>query len=106
MLEITPYSNHPERTLAEVHRAAAGSRAPAPSTRTAAADPPEDQVELSAAAEQSDQVTAESADRVQALRAQIAEGTYLTPDKIDAAVERLYEELFGRSGANPPPADS
>ena len=54
-----------------------------------------DRVELSAAAQQ-DQVTeprpvAES--RLDEVRAQIAAGTYLTPDKIDYVVERLYEEL-------------
>ncbi|MEW6250347.1 MAG: hypothetical protein AB1716_06855 [Planctomycetota bacterium] len=33
--------------------------------------------------------------RIAELRARIADGTYLTPDKIDAAVEALFRELFG-----------
>jgi negative regulator of flagellin synthesis FlgM len=32
-------------------------------------------------------------DRVQAIRAQIAAGTYETPDKLNAAVEHLLDEI-------------
>jgi negative regulator of flagellin synthesis FlgM len=33
------------------------------------------------------------ADRVAAIRAELAAGTYLTPDRLDAAVERLLDEI-------------
>ncbi len=35
------------------------------------------------------------APRIADIRAQIADGTYLTPEKIDAVVEALYRELVG-----------
>jgi hypothetical protein len=52
---------------------------------------------LSAAAASAEQTApSESADQlVQDVRARIAAGTYLTPDKIDVAVDRLYQALFG-----------
>ncbi len=60
---------------------------PEPPTRDAAA-----QLELSAAA----QSAADAPDpRVAQIRAQIAQGTYLTPEKLDAAVEALCRELLG-----------
>lgn len=68
-------------------------------------DAPEgDRVELSDAAmnyspENNSVAGAASADAVAAripdIRARIADGTYLTPDKIDAVVEALYRELVG-----------
>ncbi len=33
--------------------------------------------------------------RIAEIRARIADGTYLTPDKLDAAIEGLHRELFG-----------
>ncbi len=55
---------------------------------------PEDQVELSNDKLVSDSSTAEMMDeRIRALRAQIAAGTYLTPEKLDIAIERLQADL-------------
>jgi anti-sigma28 factor (negative regulator of flagellin synthesis) len=34
-------------------------------------------------------------ERIRDIRARIADGTYLTPDKIDAAVDGLYRDLIG-----------
>jgi len=61
------------------------------------AAPAQDQVELSpaaASAAQSQPVQVID-QRIQDIRARIADGTYETPDKIDAAVDRLYQALFG-----------
>jgi len=68
-----------------------------PRTRTAnPPDPPADRAELStAAAEYPAAEAATEAARVAAIRAQIANGTYLTPDKLDVVVERLFAELTG-----------
>ncbi|NLG43897.1 MAG: hypothetical protein GX547_11660 [Phycisphaerae bacterium] len=58
----------------------------------------QDRVELSAGAHRDDAAApAVSNDRLAELRMRIAEGGYLTPDKIDYVVDRLSEELFGRS---------
>jgi len=62
----------------------------------------QDQVELSPAAEQFEtepQQTAAMQDRIRVLRARIADGTYLTPDKIDVVVQRLHAEIFGRGAS-------
>ncbi|HRT43501.1 MAG: flagellar biosynthesis anti-sigma factor FlgM [Phycisphaerae bacterium] len=56
----------------------------------------QDRVELSAGAHREDgPAPAVSNDRLAELRTRIAEGSYLTPDKIDYVVDRLREELFG-----------
>jgi negative regulator of flagellin synthesis FlgM len=55
-----------------------------------------DQLDLSPAAqhlEQIGQMPDIRADRVAELRAQIASGVYETPDKLDAALDRLLDEL-------------
>jgi anti-sigma28 factor (negative regulator of flagellin synthesis) len=63
--------------------------------------PPEatDRVELSTAAMEA-QVHAEALSaeqqRISAIKAQIASGTYLTPGKLEAVVDMLYAELSGR----------
>ena len=56
-----------------------------------------DRVELSPESEAGDSTSTAPAleQRIRAIREQIAAGTYLTPEKIDAAVERLHDELFG-----------
>lgn len=59
---------------------------------------PEDRVEISeaAASYRPDPVSVGiSQQRIDEIRALIAEGRYLTPDKIDVVVDRLHEELFG-----------
>ncbi len=35
---------------------------------------------------------------VQEVRSAIADGTYLTPEKLDVVVDRLFEELYGAGG--------
>jgi negative regulator of flagellin synthesis FlgM len=66
---------------------------PAPSTPAAQGG---DRVDISAAAEAAAQA-AESGeirtDLVRHLRAQIAAGTYETPDKLDIALDRLLDEI-------------
>ena len=100
MLEITPLSS-PRPNAGQPVR----PTGPAPEAAPALTAPTqaEDRVELSVAAESFDRqrVPAETADdRVQQLREQIARETYLTPDKIDYVIERLYTELVrARSGA-------
>ncbi len=69
---------------------------PAARGRHAAERLAEDQVELSATAQAHDPEAEAGAGqklRIEDLRRQIEAGTYLTPDKIDAVVERLYELL-------------
>ena len=60
--------------------------------------PGSDRLELSAAASsydpQAEALRAEE-QRIADLRSRIAAGSYLTPDKIDVVVQRLYEEVFG-----------
>jgi len=63
--------------------------------------PDQDRIELSAQGEQ-ERLQADAAlqQRIAELRASIAAGTYLTPDKIDYVIDRLYEELTrGSAGA-------
>jgi len=60
--------------------------------------PAGDRVELSLAAPrgaESPAGTMTRAEYLEWLRQEIAAGRYLTPDKIDFVVERLYEELRG-----------
>ena len=63
-----------------------------------AATPGEDRVELSQAAVEYDpQVEADRAmeTRIASVRAEIAAGTYLTDEKINAVVDKLYKQLVG-----------
>ena len=73
------------------------ARQQGPSAGPQAAEPACDRVELSAAAASAEQTapSESAAQLVQDVRARIAAGTYLTPDKIDVAVDRLYQALFG-----------
>ncbi len=70
-----------------------------PTERRSVADVAEaatDRVELSAEAlRYGREETGAEAARVARIRAQIASGTYLTPEKLDATVERLMEEVLG-----------
>lgn len=57
-----------------------------------------DRVELSEAASNHDaevEAARELEQRIRDIRARIADGTYLTPDKLDAVVEQLYSEIVG-----------
>jgi len=60
--------------------------------------PIRDELDISEAARAAEaQQTGDTApirqDRVDAIRAQIASGTYETPEKLDAALERLLDEI-------------
>ena len=58
----------------------------------------EDRVEFSESAANYDpQAASEAAmqEKIQTIRSQIADGTYLTPDKLDAAIDRMLDELLG-----------
>ncbi len=62
----------------------------------ASSSPISDEVQISDAArmiEQAQQLPDVRQDRVAAIRAQIAQGTYETPDKLDVAVSRLLDEI-------------
>ncbi|MEE2827453.1 MAG: flagellar biosynthesis anti-sigma factor FlgM [Planctomycetota bacterium] len=54
---------------------------------------PVDQLDISAEAQMLSQTGDIRSDRVADLRAQIATGQYETPEKIDAAVERMLDEF-------------
>ncbi|MFO0837274.1 MAG: hypothetical protein U1D55_02015 [Phycisphaerae bacterium] len=56
-----------------------------------------DSLDLSKPArDESDAIDSKRAARIQQLRREIAAGTYLTPTRIDSAVNRLHESLVGR----------
>ena len=66
-------------------------------TNMQSATAPVDQLDLSAEAQlisQSNSTNNIRMDRVADLRAQIAQGQYETPEKLDAAVTRLLDQLF------------
>ena len=70
-------------------------RAAPPTAKTDSA-PIRDELEISDAAriaEQAQEVPEIRQERVDAIRAQIAAGTYETQDKLDAAVDRLLDEI-------------
>ncbi len=55
-----------------------------------------DEVEISETAIQHDrELTDEALARIERIRAEIAADTYLTPDKVDLAVDRLFRALTG-----------
>ena len=99
MLEITPSTARPELPIGQIRDTRSDSNRP---SQNVPADrmPDQDRVELSATA-QEQQVATETAmaERLAELRTRIADGTYLTPEKIDYVIERLREELFGQSDA-------
>ncbi len=66
------------------------------SSSSVESSPIQDEVNISDAARAADQAGQTQGirqDRVQAIRAQIASGTYETPGKLDAAVSRLLDEI-------------
>ncbi|GEM_PF-6705956 len=72
---------------------------PQPATARRSADreatvapPTDDRLELSEAARDSGD---ELARRIELIRAQIADGTYLTPQKLKVAIDHLCRELLG-----------
>jgi negative regulator of flagellin synthesis FlgM len=69
---------------------------PLPSAQATESPAIRDEVNISDAArmvEQVHQVPDIRQDRVDSIRAQIAAGTYETPDKVNVAVERLLDEI-------------
>lgn len=66
------------------------SKTTAPQTGTAI---PVDQLDISAEAQRIQANGGIRTDRVEDLRAQIAQGQYETPEKIESAVERMLDEL-------------
>jgi negative regulator of flagellin synthesis FlgM len=67
-----------------------------PAAEVNSSSPISDEVQISDAArliEQTQQLPDVRQDRVAAIRAQIAQGTYETPDKLDVAVSRLLDEI-------------
>ncbi len=66
------------------------------SAATSAAAPIQDEVNISDAAriaDASNQTAGIRQDRVETIRAQIANGTYETPEKLNAALERLLDQI-------------
>jgi negative regulator of flagellin synthesis FlgM len=64
--------------------------------QNAAAGPTVDRVDISAAAEAASRAAETGGvrqDLVNTIRAQIAAGTYETPGKLDAALERMFDEM-------------
>ena len=86
-----PTHVHAAQPLAQPHRLS-----PTQATPSASADYGVDQLDLSPEAEFAAQVPdlpEIREDRVAAIRAQIASGTYETPEKLDLAVSRLLDEI-------------
>ena len=92
LYSVNPYTTgavaRPERRMTERNE----------SERSKSPNQPADSVELSdAAANYDPQTAAEAAmqKRIATIRTQIAADTYLTDDKLNAVVDRLFEELSG-----------
>ena len=88
-----PTHLHGPQAIAPPHNAAVReSQTAAP----AESSPINDEVQISDAArliEQTQQIPDVRQDRVAAIRAQIAQGTYETPERMDVAVSRLLDEI-------------
>lgn len=82
---------HGPQSIGAPHASRSGATSAEPTSVT-----PGDEVQFSSAAQLLDRVHDVPdirADRVAQLRAQIADGTYETPDKLDGALERLLDEF-------------
>jgi negative regulator of flagellin synthesis FlgM len=89
-----PTHLHGPQAISPPHTARASS--PASPAAEVGSSPIQDEVQISDAArliEQTQQVPDVRQDRVDAIRAQIAQGTYETPEKLDVAVSRLLDEI-------------
>jgi len=96
MQELGSVNQRPAGLPAEVQRTASTTTQRGRSAEVGVNDG--DQVELSAAAMDYDLETEAARalqQRIDDIRAQIADDTYLTPEKLDVVVERLHEEVFG-----------
>lgn len=99
MLEINPSSARPDLPIGQI-RDPRGDNTKPPQNVPADRTQDQDRLELSASAQQEQATALVAADeRLSELRTRIADGTYLTPEKIDYVIDRLREELFGRSDA-------
>ena len=88
-----PAHLHGPQAIAPPHSAAI--RAPQ-ETAAAGASPIRDEVQISDVArlvEQAQQAPDIRQDRVATIRAQLAQGTYETPERLDGAISRLLDEI-------------
>jgi hypothetical protein len=93
MNEINSFTNFPPTLPPDLERAPAERTPRRQATRPANAGA--DRVELSAAAESYDaRAAAATAQRIRDIRTQIANDTYLTPEKLEAAIDGLYRDAF------------
>lgn len=93
MLEITPHTSRAAQQQAlQSYRSGEENKRP-PQTNVENPGVQADSVELSEAAQQYESERGPSIVRIGEVRAQIAADTYVTGDKIDYVVERLYETL-------------
>lgn len=96
MNDINPISSRASSLPAQVERASSERNARREVAQSEA--DAGDRVELSVAATSYDpeaEAVGAMEQRISDIRAQIADGTYLTPEKLDAAIERLCEDLVG-----------
>ena len=88
-----PAHLHGPQAIAPPHSAAIRAT---PDTSAAGASPIRDEVQISDVArlvEQAQQAPDIRQDRVAAIRAQIAQGAYETPERLDGAISRLLDEI-------------
>lgn len=81
---------HPPQALQGPHTSRTRSTSGAEQPRPAQAV---DQLDISAEAAEASQASDVRSDRVAEIRAQIASGAYETPEKLDAAVDRLLDQI-------------
>lgn len=96
MNEIHAITSRPTSPSAQLERGAS-ERERRSEAGTGQTDTP-DRVDLSEAAASYDPelaATRATEQRIQDIRTQIANGTYLTDEKLEAAIERLYQEICG-----------
>lgn len=94
---VNAISNLTGRNPSPLHADAPERRADVQALRRRASAPPDDRVELSPRAhgDARDGVVerAPRGDLIERVRRAIAEGSYVTPDKLDRTIARLYEVL-------------
>jgi len=91
-----PAHLHGPQPLSPPHGSRVSRPVEQPDPQAGAPAPIKDELDISAAAQLAEQAQAVPEirqDRVAAIRAQIAEGTYETPERLEIAVERLLDEI-------------
>jgi negative regulator of flagellin synthesis FlgM len=91
-----PAHLHGPQPLGPPHSSRVSRPVEQPDPQAGAPAPIKDELEISAAAQLAEQAQAVPEirqDRVAAIRAKIAAGTYETPEKLEIAVERLLDEI-------------